>query len=128
MAQGLPRLRRCPGRRDELGVLEPSVEQDPGGSQRHRTAGVPLGAEDPSSCWKPQQDPLGAAGSAWSSRGLAKALLGSVLGVLGTELGWSRLHSLQDKSLSDSFPMLQAGPGAADGAEASGGVRRGKER
>lgn len=45
---------------------------------------------------------------------------------MGTELGWSRLRSLQDKSLSDSFSMLQAGPGAADGAEALEGVGRGR--
>lgn len=80
--EGWPR--GCPGgaQAGELswGWLEPSVEQGPGGIQQ--SAGIPaipLGAGDPSSCWTPQQNPRG------SSPGLAKALLGLVLRVLGLE-------------------------------------------
>lgn len=60
-----------------------------------------------------------------AAQGVRKALLGSVPGSAGagrvvrTELGWSRLYSLQrgqqNNSLSDSFLRLQTGPKAADG-------------
>lgn len=71
---------------------------------------------------------MGAAGRAWSSSGLAKAVLGLVLAVLGLQswAGAGCIHPLQDRSLSDSFLKLQAQPGAADGAEALEGVGKGE--
>lgn len=78
-----PTLRDGPGaaQAEELrwGWLEPSVEQDPGGIQPVRTFLELL------------ETSAGASGSCWVSLeqpGLAKALLGWVLGELWGELGW----------------------------------------
>lgn len=154
MPQGLPWLRRCQAGELSRGGQGPSGNRVPGASsiQQIGIAGIPLEAGDPSSCWmqhhirwelldwswgsqqlldttaEPQWELLGEPGAAQGWHRLCWVWCWQCWGwrAVRAELGWGKLHSMQDKSLSDSIPRLQAGPGAADGAEALQGMGRGK--